>query len=823
MVIGLIFSPEMIELRPGMLITRSVRVKPGEYLLSSSDEAGISGAVTVRGRGITVDMTGVVLRGTPATVEPNERKGTGIFVEGENVTLRGVSVHGYKLGLVARGVRGMRLIDADFSYNWKARLASGREREDVGDWMSFHRNEKDEWLRYGAAVYFRGCDDFEVRGVRARGGQCGLMLMESNRGLVWNSDFSFMSAVGVGLYLSSDNRVMHNSIDWCLRGYQHQFYNRGQDSTGILIYEQSHRNVFAYNSVTHGGDGFFLWAGQTTMDTGQGGCNDNVVYGNDFSHAPTNGIEATFSRNVFADNLILECWHGIWGGYSYETVIAGNVFGLNGEAIAIEHGQDNKIIGNVFRRDTVGIYLWSNEREDPDWGYPKKRDTRSRDTVVAQNIFYDIPGIAFDLRRTQGLVVRDNFIKRTQQVFQLAGDVRGLVFTGNTVTTPNPLKARAPRFEGEIPGFVEEGANLVTIGGESAPSAMFMQRRGLVAPGMSADLASYRKFLRGLEWNPMVRPRPLTKSLAESTPDEVRRAAAAPYWVEPLEGGIVPFLGPDARRGRWAMIVDEWGPYDFRSPKLWLRDVQELGDGSQVLVFETLGRPGRWRILRRDGVTAVGSAESVRMEGILRTPPFVPDNLDRKWGESSGEIGQWLAVRTPGGPLDLELEYVGVETVDYRGIRTAAGQPVLFGYRRDDIAIDWVVRFWGYDRATEDPRTQAPAFARVFERAPLVEFRTRELNGSWPGAPAAGVPADGFTTRAEGTFRVPAGEYILSVTSDDGVRVRLDGRVVVEDWTWHAPKTDEARVRLGGDHRLEVEHFELDGFSTLRVEIRRVR
>lgn len=53
----------------------------------------------------------------------------------------------------------------------------------------------------------------------------------------------------------------------------------------------------AYNSVTHGGDGLSLWAGQTTMDTGKGGSNDNLFHENDFSHAPTNGTEATFSRN----------------------------------------------------------------------------------------------------------------------------------------------------------------------------------------------------------------------------------------------------------------------------------------------------------------------------------------------------------------------------------------------------------------------------------------------------------------------------------------------------------------------------------------------
>ena len=119
---------------------------------------------------------------------------------------------------------------------------------------------------------------------------------------------------------------MHNKIDWCVRGYSHGFYNRGQDSAGILMYEQSSRNVVAYNSVTHGGDGLFLWAGQSTMETGEGGSNDNLFYGNDFSHAPTNGIEATFSRNRFVANRVEENWHGVWGGYSYESLFLRNTF-----------------------------------------------------------------------------------------------------------------------------------------------------------------------------------------------------------------------------------------------------------------------------------------------------------------------------------------------------------------------------------------------------------------------------------------------------------------------------------------------------------------
>ena len=90
------------------------------------------------------------------------------------------------------------------------------------------------------------------------------MLMESNRGKVWNNSFSFLSAIGLGMYESSGNKIMHNKIDWCVRGYSHGVYNRGQDSAGILIYEQSNQNLFAYNSVTHGGDGFFLFGPQFT-------------------------------------------------------------------------------------------------------------------------------------------------------------------------------------------------------------------------------------------------------------------------------------------------------------------------------------------------------------------------------------------------------------------------------------------------------------------------------------------------------------------------------------------------------------------------------
>ncbi len=344
-------------------IAKSTKLPPGSFLLhdthSGAETApGTAGAaLVVSGNNLTLDLSGVVLRGTAASAAPDTRRGVGILVTGRNVTIKNARVHGYKVGLLARNAPGIKIVGCDFSDNWKQRLASTPEKEDLSDWMSFHHNEKNEWLRFGAAIYLDHCDNFSVTRTQATRGQCGLMLTSSNRGTVAGCNFSFLSAVGIGLYRSSENNIQQNKIDWCVRGYSHGVYNRGQDSAGILVYEQSSRNIFAYNSVTHGGDGFFLWAGQTTMDTGKGGCSDNLVYDNDFSHSPTNGIEATFSRNSFVNNKLYECWHGVWGGYSFDSKFVGNHFGYNADAIAIEHGQNNAIIGNTFVQDNVGIRL----------------------------------------------------------------------------------------------------------------------------------------------------------------------------------------------------------------------------------------------------------------------------------------------------------------------------------------------------------------------------------------------------------------------------------------------------------------------------------
>ena len=193
--------------------------------------------------------------------QPDTFTGVAVLIEGKNVTIKNLKANGYKIALMARSVEGIVIENSDLSYNYRPRLNSSQEKEDISDWMSYHQNEKDEWLRYGAAIYLKQCNNAIVRNCKVTGGQNALLLNSCNDGSYYNNDFSFNSGIGIGMYRSSRNKIMHNRMVFNVRGYSHGVYNRGQDSAGILVYEQSNNNLFYRNNVTHGGDGFFFMGG----------------------------------------------------------------------------------------------------------------------------------------------------------------------------------------------------------------------------------------------------------------------------------------------------------------------------------------------------------------------------------------------------------------------------------------------------------------------------------------------------------------------------------------------------------------------------------
>ena len=422
-------SAETVPLTKGMHITKSTTITKGVYFLEA--EASLTNSIiVVEGNNITVDFNGAELRGSKNKALPDEFKGVAILIKGNHVTLKNAIIKGYKVAVMAKNSDALELYNNDFSYNFRQHLRSTREREDYSDWQSYHNNEDNEWLRFGAGIYLNNCNSATIFNNTITNGQCGLMMSLCNDATIYNNNFSFNSGIGIGFYRSSDNKVMHNKIDWNVRGMSDGFYYRGQDSAGILVYEQCNNNVFAYNSVTHSGDGFFLWPGQTTIDTGKGGCNDNLLYGNDFSYAPANGVEVTFSRNNIVNNVINGCWHGIWGGYSYDTNIIGNDFADNLEGIAIEHGQNNNISQNRFQREGLAINLWARAKIDTTFGYNQQRDVHSMNYQISKNSFEHTKNV-FSIRNTKGLSINDNYFLENEKLMNADAGVEKMTFINN--------------------------------------------------------------------------------------------------------------------------------------------------------------------------------------------------------------------------------------------------------------------------------------------------------------------------------------------------------------------------------------------------------
>jgi Periplasmic copper-binding protein (NosD) len=696
-----------VPLTPGMVITTSTRITPGTYRLTASQFPD-SALVVIRGDGITVDMRGVRMEGTAIDADPDAARGVAIRIEGgRDVTVRGATVRGYRFGIIATGTRRLVLEGNDLSYNWKPRLFSLVGHESLIDWMSFHQNEKREWMRFGAALYLEDVVGGEVRGNRVEQGMNALLMTRTDSMIVRDNIFAFNSALGIGMYRSSHNVIVRNRVDYNVRGYSHGWYRRGQDSAGLLMYEQSSHNLVAWNSVTHSGDGLFLWAGQHTMDTGEGGANDNLFFANDFSFAPTNGIEATFSRNRFVANIVEGNDHGVWGGYSFGSAIDGNCFARNRVAIAIEHGQENRIFGNVFDRDTTAVYLWANPVEPSDWVYPKKRDTRSRDYRITGNRF---------------------------------------------VATPTPWR-------------VTQTAPLDTLG------------NGHVVAEATAPRAGGSRSATG-----PCDPRALIGVAAyDSLAAVVRRAA-----------GAVPAGVPSApwpRRDRSAIVVDEWGPFDWRSPKLWPVDTMR-----DAVRLRTLGPAGRWRVVEMDGVRGLSARRGLVGDTLVMRP-----YADREH--------DWA----------VTLEYAGAATVSPRGERRAVGVPVRFAFERRELRTDWTVRFFAWSDTLRDPPRAAGNLAAILAGTPVLERREARLDYQWY-RPRFGLPQDRWALEARANVEVPAGVHSVRIISDDAARLLVDGLVAAERREPGGSEVMYAPI-ASGRHELVVQFYQLTGWTELRVEV----
>lgn len=94
--------------------------------------------------------------------------------------------------------------------------------------------------------------------------------------------------------------------------------------------------------------------------------------------------------------------------------------------------------------------------------------------------------------------------------------------------------------------------------------------------------------------------------------------------------------------------------------------------------------------------------------------------------------------------------------------------------------------------------------------SPTVVRSDKNLDFNWGwGSPASKLPADHFSARWTRKVYFAPGAYRFSASVDDGVRVSVDGKTIIDQWHITAPVTYTSSIALdAGTHALKIEYYE---------------
>jgi hypothetical protein len=116
----------------------------------------------------------------------------------------------------------------------------------------------------------------------------------------------------------------------------------------------------------------------------------------------------------------------------------------------------------------------------------------------------------------------------------------------------------------------------------------------------------------------------------------------------------------------------------------------------------------------------------------------------------------------------------------------------------------WQVSYWNNTTLAGDPVLQ--------ETHTQIEWEWRT------GSPHPNVNADRWSARWERHIEFQAGTYRFFATADDGIRVYVDGRLLIDGWYDHPARTFTANVDLeAGHHLIVVEYYENAGHAVAKL------
>ncbi|HEX3149181.1 MAG TPA: PA14 domain-containing protein [Gemmataceae bacterium] len=108
---------------------------------------------------------------------------------------------------------------------------------------------------------------------------------------------------------------------------------------------------------------------------------------------------------------------------------------------------------------------------------------------------------------------------------------------------------------------------------------------------------------------------------------------------------------------------------------------------------------------------------------------------------------------------------------------------------------------------------------------PTVTRTDAAVDFYWPNVPVAGIGADTFSTRWSGQLTaIESGYYRFRTFSDDGVRLWVNGKLIVNNWTDHAGMYNTSgtiSLKAGQKYDIRMEYYDNMGGGVARLEWKR--